>query len=332
MGVYYDHMTNIIISFLSLFTNTAYAHVGYVIAENDFNSNLGNDTHYFLSPLSDSRNIFLILGTLVAVFVVYFLAYKITPIRSWIIALRSRLDTYMEFIPWILRLSLGIALIGASSAHVLISPLLHLGGFELLELVIGFMLLAGFLVVPSALAGMAVYAYALAHKFYLIGNIEMLFAFIALILLGSARPGADDLFGIAQVNFPKLKKFVPTILRLGIGGAMTFLAIYEKVLNPHVSVLVVEKFHLTSIIGVSPEMWVFAVGIIEIAVGLFLLIGFQTRLISVVAFLVLVTTFFFFKEDVYSHITLFGILSCLMISGAGPISVDSLFKRSRIRQ
>jgi uncharacterized membrane protein YphA (DoxX/SURF4 family) len=42
------------------------------------------------------------------------------------------------------------------------------------------------------------------------------------------------------------------------------------------------------------------------------------------------TTFFFFKEEVYSHVTLFGVLSALFITGAGPWSLDGLLKRKSI--
>lgn len=310
-----------------LFTSTAEAHVGYVVGQEEFAQGLGADPAYFLSPLTDTTNILLICATIIGVFILYFLAYRIGRVRVWIVGIRTKLESYNEFVPWILRLSLGIALMGASAAQVLISPTLPVAGFALIQLVVGFALLAGLLVVPVTLVGIGIYLYALSQKIYLVGNIELLFALITLLILGSARPGADDLIGIPQLRLPNLKKYVPTLLRIGLGGALTFLAIYEKVLNPHVSELVVQKFNLTQYIPVSAAMWVFAVGMIELAVGLFLLLGFQTRLTSIIAFFVLIVTFFFFKEDVYSHVTLFGILSALMITGGGPLSLDALFER-----
>lgn len=313
--------------FLKLFTPEAYAHVGYVVGQNDFVNNLGTDSHYIFSPLSDPKNILLILGTIVLVFFAYFLAWKITPIRSWIIAIRLRLDTYDEFIPWILRLSLGIAFLGASVAQVLISPTLPHAGYAAVQLIVGFALLAGVLVGPASIAGLALFCVAIAQKTYIVGNLELAASLIVLLILGSARPGIDDLFGIPQIHFPSWKKYIPLLLRLGIGGALTFLALYEKVLNPHVSDLVVQKYALNSIIPVGAAMWVFAVGMIELFVGIFILIGFQTRLVTAVAFLVLIVTFFFFKEEVYSHVTLFGVLSVLFITGGGRWSLDALLKK-----
>jgi uncharacterized membrane protein YphA (DoxX/SURF4 family) len=269
----------------------------------------------------------MIFATLLGVFILYFLAWKIKHIRNWIIAIRMRLDTYTEYIPWILRLSLGIAFIGASVAHVLISPILPVAAFAGIELLVGFFLLSGFLVVPSAVIGFILYIVALSQKFYIVGNLEVAVGLIALLILGSSRPGVDDILGIPHLHAEKFKKIVPFLLRIGIGGALVFLSLYEKILNPHVSDLVVQKYHLVSIIPVGAAMWVFAVGIIELAVGLFILIGFQTRLVTAIAFLVLMTTFFFFKEEVYSHVTLFGMLSVLFITGGGMLSLDSVLKR-----
>ena len=128
----------------------------------------------------------------------------------------------------------------------------------------------------------------------------------------------------------KLGKLYVPILSISIGLALTFLEVYEKILNPHASELVVAKYNLTSAIAVSPEMWVFSVGVIELVVGLFLLIGFKTRLTSAIAFAVLVVTFFYFKEDIFSHVTLFGSLSVLFITGGGIWSIDKYLEKRNI--
>lgn len=320
-------MIQTIISALSLLTTKVFAHVGYVVGQHDFETHLGGDPTYFFSPLKDRTDILLIAATLLGVFILYFLCWKIKWIRVRIIALRARLDTYHEFVPWILRLSVGIAFIGASAAHVLISPTLPHLGLAGVELIVGFALLSGAGLVPAAILGLILFITAVAQKPYIFGNAELAASLIALLILGKARPGLDDLLGVPEFKFEKLKKYVPTILRFGIGGALVFLSLYEKVLNPHLSELVVQKFALDSIIPVGAAMWVFAVGMIELGVGLFILLGFQTRLVSAIAFLVLIVTFFFFKEEVYSHVTLFGVLSALFITGAGPLSIDALFKR-----
>jgi hypothetical protein len=105
------------------------------------------------------------------------------------------------------------------------------------------------------LLSIILYFLALSKNFYLLGNLEVLVSLIALLILSQPKPGLDDLLGIPSFPFLKsFKDFVPLILRIGIGGAMMFLAVYEKFLNPHLSEIVVHNYNLTSIIPVSPEM------------------------------------------------------------------------------
>jgi len=100
------------------------------------------------------------------------------------------------------------------------------------------------------------------------------------------------------------------------------LAVYEKILNPHISELIVNDFGLQNVFPVSVSMWVFSTGVIEFIIGFALFIGFYTRASATIAFAVLSLSFFYFGEDVSSHITLFGILSVLFVTQGGKLSVD----------
>jgi len=71
-------------------------------------------------------------------------------------------------------------------------------------------------------------------------------------------------------------------------------------------------------------MWVFSVGVIELAVGLVLVPGFFTRTFSFIAFVVLTLSFFYFKEEVAGHVTFFGTLLILMITGTGRANLDAV--------
>ncbi len=112
-----------------------------------------------------------------------------------------------------------------------------------------------------------------------------------------------------------------------MGSTLMWLAVTEKAMNPRVCEAVVVDFDLESVIPVSSAMWVFTVGVIEFAVGLVLVAGFFTRTWSIVAFLVLTLSFFYFREEVAGHVTFFGALVVLMITGAGSLSTDSLIAK-----
>jgi uncharacterized membrane protein YphA (DoxX/SURF4 family) len=300
---------------LSLFFQVSLAHVGYVVSESERERFAGIDFDFLLRALKNPINVLLMFLTIAFVLLIYFLLKRSKLFMSYVDRIEEKAESYYELISWMLRLGLGIAFIGAGVAKVLISPVLPIfPPLPFLQILLGFFFLLGFLLTPTILLSIILYFLALSKNFYLLGNLEILASLIALLILSQPKPGLDDLLGIPSFSFLKsFKDFVPLILRIGIGGAMMFLAVYEKFLNPHLSEIVVHNYHLTSIIPVSPEMWVLSAGIIEFLVGLFLFLGFKTRLASAIAFVVLSLSFFYFGEEVYSHVTLFSVLSVLFV-------------------
>lgn len=310
-------MKKIIFLFGLLFPYITQAHVGYVIDEADRVLHAGPDMPFLLSALKDPINSMLMLGTIVLCGVVFWVCEKSDWVQKHVTTIQNHTKTYGEYIPWMLRLSLGIALLGAGTSSALVSPLLSANDLiSLAQIILGFLILSGFLVGFATLASIALYITALFSTSYIFGNLDFLGIAFAILLLADSRPGIDDIFGFPFIaSLSKWKQYAPVVVRMGIGFAMTYLAIYEKFLNPDISELVINKFNMTAGIPVSPAMWVLSAGLIELAVGLLLIIGWRPRLVSAIAFLVLTSSFFFFKEAVYSHITLFGSLSVIFASG-----------------
>lgn len=318
-----------LLSLLFLFTNKAEAHVRYLIDEQTADKVSGSDYSFLLNAITDPKNLALITWTIAGLILIIIASTKIKILKNKLKLISEKADSYLVFTPWMLRLSLGIALIGSGSAMNLISPALP--GYEVfstIQVFLGFLVMAGFLVVPASISAIAIYVYAIFQDIYIIGNLDFLAVAIALLVLDNEKPGLDDLLGMPKISpFCHFKKFVPFILRLGIGGAMMYLAIYEKILNPHLSELIVLGFNLQNVIPVSTEMWVFSAGVIEFIIGLFLALGAFTRINSAIAFVVLSLSFFYFGEDVASHITLFGILSVLFVTEGGKLSLDRYLKK-----
>jgi uncharacterized membrane protein YphA (DoxX/SURF4 family) len=314
----------LVITLFSLF-QFSFSHVEYVVTEDERKRFAGIDFDFLLRSLKNPFNVLLMFLTIVLVLLIYFLLKRNKFFMNYVAHIEEKAESYYELISWMLRLGLGIAFIGAGVEKVLISPLLPISSpFPSLEILLGFLFLLGFLLTPTILLSIILYFLALSKNFYLLGNLEILASLIALLILSQPKPSLDDLLGIPSFSFLKsFKDFVPLILRIGIGGAMMFLAVYEKFLNPHLSEIVVHNYHLTSIIPVSPEMWVLSAGIIEFLVGLFLFLGFKTRLTSAVAFIVLSLSFFYFGEEVYSHVTLFSVLSVLFVTGGVKLSISN---------
>ena len=307
-----------------IFPAQSLAHVGYVVSKDEIGKHAGPDFPFLYNALTEPINIFLILGTIVVIAIIYFLLRKNYFFTKKVAVIQARTKSYFELTPWMMRLGLGIALIGAGTMNALVSPILSdFPQFSFIQIFLGFLLLSGFFLAPATLLVIFLFLFAILKNFYLFGNADFLALAIALFITANPKPGLDDLLGLPFFSpLKSFKEWIPLVLRVGIGGAMIFLAVYEKFLNPNLSQLVVENYHLTSIIPVSAGMWVLSAGLIEFAVGLVLLIGFQTRLAAVIAFSVLSLSFFYFHEAVYSHVTLFTILTILFVTGGGKLSLD----------
>jgi uncharacterized membrane protein YphA (DoxX/SURF4 family) len=117
---------------------------------------------------------------------------------------------------------------------------------------------------------------------------------------------------------------VPTVLRVGLGLTFAYLGVTQKLMNPADSLAVVEKYALTTVVPVSPDLWVVGAGLAELLVGALLVLGAFTRASALVALGLFVTTLFGLPDDpVLAHVSLFGLASALLITGAGRYSLDA---------
>lgn len=308
-------------------------HVSYVVDPEKLRTLAGTDWEFLLSPLSDSLYLTLIAITLVvtvALFVIFELA---APLRTGCRRIHDRFLGYEPFVPLILRTALGIALIVAGTKQAIYLPNVPGPQVSTLQVVLGFCLLAGFSARVCGLGALAIFCYGLTQSGYLLGTMESAAAALIVAAYGAAPPSSDDIMQfdpLAKVLAPVwnwTQKNTGLVLRLALGSTMIWLAVTEKAMNPRVCEAVVLDFQLQDLIPVSPAMWVFTVGVIELAVGLVLVLGLFVRTWSIVAFVVLTLSFFYFKEEVAGHVTFFGALMVLMIKGGGAWSIDSFIAR-----
>lgn len=307
-----------------MIAQTVYAHVRYLASDNEVALHGGADASFLLGAFSDPTNLMLMFLTVVIAGFLFVLVRYVPILGKELTHINTHADSYHDLITWMLRLSVGISLLGSGVAGNLVSPVVEASPqLATLQILLGFLILAGLLLAPALVVTILLYLLAVSTDIYVLGNLEFLMAAAAALILADRHPGVDDLLGIpSMLAFKKLRKWVPLLLRVGIGGAMIYLAVYEKFLNPHISELIVHEFALQGVIPVSVPMWVLSAGLIEFAVGVALLIGYRTRLTTAIAFAVLSLSFFYFGEDVSSHITLFGVLSVLLVTRGGKLSFD----------
>ncbi|BCX15561.1 MAG: hypothetical protein KatS3mg097_453 [Candidatus Parcubacteria bacterium] len=306
------------------------AHVKYVVDQENFSKHSGYDINFFL-PALNFYNILIAISVIIIIAIIYIGFKRTTFVKNIYNNILNKQKEYSNLFPWMLRLSIGISLIGSGINNVLLSPALPMeNSFSFVQILLGFALLIGFPIFIATAMSIVLYFIALSKNFYTLGNLEILGMLIVLLLSKNSTPGLEDLLNIKiwplKIN---IEKFLPLILRISLGGALIFLGLYEKILNPYVASLVVEKYNLTALIPVNKETWVLVAGLIELIAGLLIILGLHTRVIVTVTFVILTLSFFYFQEEVYSHITLFCALSILFVTGGGYLSLDSYLTKNK---
>ncbi|MDY6818450.1 MAG: DoxX family protein [Halobacteriales archaeon] len=318
---------------------TATAHVDYVTD----GEHAGSATALFAAVLSDPLSLFLLTAGGVGVVAITLGYLRFASSLQDIQVARRTLQSYRPYLPWMLRLSVGLPLVGAGFAGYLFTPSVPAEA-RLLQVGIGFLLLFGLGTRLIATGGLIVYLGALLGiGTDLLLASEYIAGFLAIIVVGPGQPSADMLLrrlvvtdGTLLSRFRGLPtpgsllsragadhELAPVLLRVFLGLNFVYLGAAQKWFAPAQAMAVVTKYELTAVVPVSPELWVFGAGLVEIAVGLAFIAGVFTRGAAAAGFVLLTTTLFGLPDDpVLAHVTLFGLSSALMVTGSGPWSLD----------
>lgn len=263
--------------------------------------------------------------------------------------LEATLERYSTFVPWMLRLSLGLPLVGAGFSGFLFTPLIDTS-LRVPLVAIGFLLLLGLATRLAALAGLATWIGAgIVHGAPLLLTGEYVGGFLAILLLGPGRPSADHMLESLAADagtiyhrldpvhrwakrfrepITHLRAYAPVLVRVPLGATFVYLGIAEKLLDPGPALALAQELGLAGLLGLPAGTWVLGAGLVEAAVGLLLVLGLFPRATSTTAFLVLTVTLMALPNDpVLPHITLFGLTSVVFTLGAGPWSLDALLRR-----
>jgi len=324
------------------------AHVEYVTP--------GGDPIPVLPWLIDALTTPFILAVLIGGFlstIAALAAYLyIRPFPADIAAFRNAMTDYEDLLAWLLRLSMGMPMIAAGFQGYLFSPAVELPyptALRLFGISVGFFLLFGLATRVTAVWALAVYLVALPSHPQLLLAFEFVPGLIAVALVGSGRPSADAVISrmaddsktvysdldpfYRRVAVPFAERIepytqlTPIVLRVGLGIAFIYLGITQKLMRPGDALAVVEWYNLTAIVPVQPELWVIGAGLTEALVGVMLIGGAFTRGFALVGFVLFTTTLFGLPDDpVVAHISLFGLVSALLITGGGSYSVDEWLK------
>ena len=330
---------------LVAFVGSATAHVEYVTPPGTQPANVAD----FLVAAFTTPLIVGVLGVGFLAVVAGLAGYLyLRPFPADIAAFRAVMDDYRDLLGWLLRLSMGMPLIAAGFQGYLFSPAVTLPyptALRLFGISVGFFLLFGLATRVTAVWALFVYLAALPSNPGLLLAFEYIPGLVAVALVGGGRPSADAVIArmadddktfYSQVDpfyrrlavpfaerIEPYKRLAPVVLRVGIGVAFIYLGITQKLMRPGEALAVVAKYDLTAVVPVQPELWVIGAGLTEALVGVMFILGAFTRGFSLVAFGLFTTTLFGLPDDpVVAHISLFGLVSALLITGGGPYSID----------
>ncbi|AEH35391.1 DoxX family membrane protein [Halopiger xanaduensis] len=318
---------------------TASAHEEYVV-DDEHAVDLGE---FLTEAVTDPLVVGPLLGGALAVLALVGGYLAVRPFRRDITAFRTAMDEYRAYVPWLLRISFGIPLIGAGFSGYFISPAVEVD-LRLLQVALGFLLLFGLATRLVALIGLVAYLVGLIRWPTLLLQLEFVGGLAAIALVGSGKPSADHVLqqvagtsGTVYRQFDPVhrraqafqawikayERVFPTITRVGLGATFVVLGVGQKLLRPGIALAVVERYDLTAVVPVAPELWVLGAGLAETALGLALILGLFTRATAVTAIGMFTLTLFALPDDpVLAHVGLFGMASVLLITGSGPYAVD----------
>lgn len=312
-------------------------HVAYVTEEEASPDPIG----FLLDALADPMTLFVLGGGAIVTLALLAAWARLRPLEAARERFVRRAQSYRPYVPWMLRLAVGLVVIGAGLGRALFAPNVPLAGWPHLVLTaLGFLLLLGFAVRPAALLALAAYLVALVLDPGLISIFDVAGGLAAIALVGPGAPSLDDLLRAAFPRAPgrepatgpvseaRYDDLVPLLVRLGLGGALLASGIGDKLIIYEQALAAVEKYGLTGVVPVSPELWVVGAAAVETALGIAILLGVLTRFGAVLGFAVLTLAVFALPDDpVIAHVGLFGLASVLVVLGGGRWSVDAILAR-----
>ncbi len=314
------------------FPKVSYAHENYVLTKEQINGGVKDFSINVFSTLSNPGNLKIALLVGLGSFVVIVLYFFFQHSRSgiWLDGQLNKLEGAGHVV---LRLALAASFI--FSAHTLsylgpeISVFSLPGGtiIRLLLYILGFALILGIFTELVSIISLGILLLATyVYKDYMLTYFNYFGEFIALIIFGSRIFSLDRLFfGVSKLQ-QKYKKYEIAIIRTTYGISILYPAISIKLLHPIIIVDIVNQYNLTQfhwLFPRDPVLISLGSGLAQVAVGIAIIAGFQTRLNSLVTFSLMILSVIFFKEAVWPHYILLALALYLVINNGGEFSLDA---------
>lgn len=172
------------------------------------------------------------------------------------------------------------------------------------------------------------------YKDYMVTYFNYFGEFIALIYFGSRTFSLDRLFYKLKASAQKYHDWELLLIRVTYGISVMYPAITYKLIHPEVIIDIVNRYHLNSIHWLFPHdplLISLGAGLAQVVVGSLLILGFETRLNTLITFALMFMSVLYFKEAVWPHYILLALALYLIINNGGRLSLDNYFKKFKIK-
>lgn len=311
-----------------------FAHEVYVLTP----SQITGDKHHhqdFFADLHSAHNVKLLLAYSVATLAVMALLVWLKTKRP-LQKLGQMIDKAGRFAPDIIRVVFGLSLILSAKHNALFGPELPLSSFpqgafiKWALYIFGSLLILGLATRIISILAIVVYVAAFwSRGWYMLTYINYFGEALALVLVPFQAFSVDGLINRFRRLPGKFTKpnFALPATRIFFGFSLLYAAINIKVLNPSVSLDVVQRYRLTDYFHFDPIMIVFGAAMVEILIAVLYMAGLLQRVNTVVFITFITLSLFYFKESVWPHYMLIGLAIGIFLDKPDRFSLDRrLFK------
>jgi uncharacterized membrane protein YphA (DoxX/SURF4 family) len=228
-----------------------------------------------------------------------------------------------EYGPLVVRLAISVAFFFSAQSMSFLGPELPLSHMplpyllQILLYIASACIAVGFLTEVAAFIALSIFCIGFFEfGAYLVTYLNYLGEILALVLFGTRSWSVDKLLFGPLKRFEHFRKYETTIVRICYGVALSFAAITVKFLHPELTIEVVNHWNLTQfhwLFPSDPLLVAFGAGLSELAIGLFIVVGFEMRLIVLISLFYITLSLMFFRELVWPHLMLYGISLNLLV-------------------